>query len=177
MTGKPGLSDEAMAVVDWLADVGPRWGLPELACRVHAVLYLIARPVAGAELAAELSLAADDVTAGLDWLERYGLAETTPQGWRTQTDPWTALMQTLEVRRREELVPARAVLEPFRNAPAGEDPRVVRQVQKLHELVADIAAIDAGARRISPANMRRMVGLGGRAARLVDRLSGGRRQS
>jgi hypothetical protein len=32
--------------VDYFGELGPLWGLPSDACRVHAYLYLVARPAA-----------------------------------------------------------------------------------------------------------------------------------
>ncbi|MBU1462754.1 MAG: hypothetical protein KJ551_04385 [Alphaproteobacteria bacterium] len=55
-----------------------------------------------------------------------------------------------------------------------EDPIVVRQARLLRDLVDDLAAIDTGAQRLSPDAMRRMVSIGGRAARFVDKAFGRR---
>ncbi len=46
------------------------------------------------------------------------------------------------------------------------------QAERLYDLVDDIAAIDAGARGLSPATTRRLIGLGSRAARLFDKTIG-----
>jgi hypothetical protein len=53
---------------------------------------------------------------------------------------------------------------------------VSRQVERLFALVDDIAAIEVQARGLSPATTRRLIGLGGRAARLFDRTIGARRR-
>jgi len=49
---------------------------------------------------------------------------------------------------------------------------VQRQIARLLDLVEDIAAIDAQARRLSPATLRGLLGVGARISRLVG--SGGR---
>jgi hypothetical protein len=113
----------------------------------------------------------------LAWLAEEGLAANSQTGWTTETDPWTLVMQALERRRSQELAPARAALSTWRQPKEGEDALVVRQAQRLLDLVEDLAAIDAGTRRLPPAALRRLVGMGGRAARMADRVFGGRSAS
>lgn len=168
----PTLSTSAMAIVDWLAELGPRWGLPGNACRVHALLYLIARPIPKTSIGSLLALDADEVDTALAWLTEDRLAIESPDGWVTEADPWSVMMQALEARRARELGPAREILGAWWRSRDGDDPIVARQAQRLHDLVEDIAAIDAGARRLSPGTLRKLMGVGGRAARLVDRAFG-----
>ena len=169
------LSPAAMDIVSWLGEVGPRWGLPAMACRVHAILYLVAEPMPAPAIATLLGLSADETAQALDWLETQGLSESGASGWRTGTDPWALMMQALETRRRKELDEARAVIDRWRRERGNEDKRVSRQAERLFGLVEDLAAIDAGTRGLSPAATRRLIGLGGRAARLFDRTIGARR--
>jgi hypothetical protein len=162
------LSDATLRIVDWLGEVGPRWGLPRQACRVHTVLYLTARPCPPATLAEDLGLDIADVDAALAWLADNRLAEHAPDGWSTGADPWLLMTQTLEARRAAEMADAHAVMADWRRQRA-DDPVIARQAERLFALVDDIAALEAGARRLSPALTRRLVGVGGRAARLFGR--------
>jgi len=168
------LSPAAMRIVAWLGEVGARWGLPINACRVHAVLYLTAEPMAADGVVALLGIDAEEVAQGLDWLEKQNLVEASVAGWRTGVDPWALMLQALETRRNHELDEVRTVIDRWRRDRGDEDPRVARQAERLFDLVDDIAAIDAGTRGLSPATMRRLIGFGGRAARLLDRRSGAR---
>jgi DNA-binding transcriptional regulator GbsR (MarR family) len=155
-----------MRIVTWLGEIGPRWGLPEVACRVHAVLYLTAKPIPADAFPDLLGLDFRQTADAFDWLEAHGLVEASPSGWRTGVDPWALMMQTLEKRRTEELEQARTVINHWRREPEHGDPLVSRQAERLIDLVEDIAAIDAGTRGLSSATTRRLIGLGGRAARL-----------
>ncbi|MGH6696093.1 MAG: hypothetical protein ACREBX_12480 [Sphingopyxis sp.] len=153
--------------MEWLADVGGRWGLSADACRVHGLLYLMARPLATEAIAAELTLTPAATDEALAWLAAEGLVTGDSEGWTTRADPWLLMLQTLEKRRQRELAPALAVLGPWRQSGGGEEnPLVARQAKRLLDLVEDLAAIDAGTRRLSPRTLRRVVGIGGRAARL-----------
>lgn len=171
----PELTPAAARIVEWLGELGPRWGLPAEPCRVHGLIYLLARPVPAEIIAERLRLDLVEVAQALEWLANDRLARETPAGWATETDPWTLMMHSLERRRARELVPAREVLDAWRRESGDEDPLVAAQARRLASLVDDVAAIDAGARRLSPTTVRRLVGLGGRASRLVDRALQGRR--
>ncbi|TFI59930.1 hypothetical protein E2493_01380 [Sphingomonas parva] len=159
-------------LIDWLADVGPRWGVPAEACRVHGCLYLDGRFATAEQLGAATGLAAEDVDRALGWLEAHRLAwRDGSSGWATGADPWDLVVRALEVRRARELGPA---LETIRSA-AAEAPAgtvLAARTRDLLGLVEDIAAIDAQAHRLSPAVLRRLIGAGGRAARLIDRAFG-----
>lgn len=161
------LTPAARSIVEWLADVGRRWGLPADACRVHGLLFLLARPLSAAEIANELALPESSTDVALDWLSAEGLIEGSSAGWTTASDPWTLVMHSLKRRQQQELTAALTVLEPWRRPKLAENPAVAKQARALIDLIDDIAAIDAGTRRLSPHVMRRLIGFGGRAARFA----------
>jgi len=169
------LTPAALTIVNWLGAVGPRWGLPGPACRIHALLYLAARPIQAASIAQLLNLGDDELSEGLAWLVAEALAEEAPAGWRADVDPWELMLKSLDRRRAREIAEARAVIEEWNRDHRDEHPAVVQQANRLFALVEDIGALDTGARALSPTTIRRLVGLGGRAARLLDRANGRRR--
>jgi len=169
MSGSP-LSPGSIAIIDWLGTLGPRWGLPGEACRVHGLLFLIARPLSASEIVVALAMDELAVQEALTWLSEDRLAVQGPAGWSTQADPWMLVMQALEVRREREMATAQSVHEAWERSRQGEDPIVERQARRLFDLVKDVASIEAGARRLSPGTMRTLIGIGGRAARLAGRL-------
>jgi DNA-binding transcriptional regulator GbsR (MarR family) len=159
--------DPREQVIAWLADLGPRWGLPEDSCRVHGHLYLSDRAATATELSDALGLESERIDAALRWLVEAGLAQTTPGGaWRTDPDPWQLLTTALAYRRTQELEPARRLLAAATREVSG-DVVLSRQVGRLRDLVEDLAAIDAGAQHLSPATLRRLTGIGARFGRLL----------
>jgi len=167
-------------VIDFLGDVGPRWGLPAAACRVHGYLYLVARPIAEADLRAAMDLSETALSQALAWLADYRLVERVrADTWRTGSDPWELMMRVLEERQRREIGPALDLLRDCRRAALsekGSSRAVAAQIGKLLRLAEDIEAISSQAQRLSPATVRQMVGLGGFAARIFDRTPFGRRE-
>jgi DNA-binding transcriptional regulator GbsR (MarR family) len=172
------LAPAPLRVVDFIAELGPRWGLPAEPCRVHAYLYLIDRAAAEVEICAALGIEAAACAAALAWLADMRLAAPVGTGWRTDGDPWELLLRALEERRRRETAPALSLLRTCRREALSEpadEPAVAGQIGRLLELVEDLAAIDVQARRLSPRTLRQLVRFGGRAARFLDR-SPGRRE-
>ena len=177
---KPATASPALnRVVDFLGDLGPRWGLPEDACRVHGYLYLLARPIAQADLGAALDLSEAALSQALGWLVEYRLIERLDTDtWRTGSDPWELMMSALEERQRREIGPALDLLRDTRRAAlaeGGPSRTIATQIGKLQRLAEDLDAISNQAQRLSPTTVRQMVGLGGFAARILDRVPFGRR--
>ncbi|HJQ58955.1 MAG TPA: hypothetical protein VJ890_18770 [Vineibacter sp.] len=173
------LTPSMQRFVDFLGELGPRWGLDAAACRVHAYLYLVGRPAVAADIASALRLDDEAVIAALAYLAQWRMvAEAGPSLWRVGGDPWEMLMAGLEERRREEIEPALSTLRECHASARREhaaNPGVSRRIGAVLELAEDLAAIDAQTRRLSPRLLRQMVGLSGRAARFMDRTFGARR--
>lgn len=160
-------------LVAFLGELGPRWGLPEVACRLHGYLYLQDRPVSEQELDEKLGLAPPQREEALAWLSDYGLLRAfPPDAWGTDSDPWNLVLKALEERRRREIGPAIELLRDCQQTADSEGPdgrRTSRQIAKLLSLAEDIEAIEMQARRLSPGSLRRFLRVGGQAARLLDR--------
>lgn len=163
-------------IVDFLGDLGPRWGLPAEACRVHGYLYLAAKPITAAELRHMLDLSGAVLHDALAWLEEYRLVERVhTDTWRTDSDPWDLLVRALEERQRREIGPALALLRDCQQTALlerGPHRAVAAQIGKLLQLAGDLAAINAQAQRLSPRRLRQLVGFGGLAGRFIDRTFG-----
>jgi DNA-binding transcriptional regulator GbsR (MarR family) len=168
---KASLPQAMQRLVDFLGELGPRWGLPRDPCRVHGYLYLRARPASEDEIRAALGLGDADWADALTWLKDYRLVEPAPDGmWRTGSDPWELMMRALDERRRREAGPALETLRECRRLALSErpsDPLLRGQIDKLLSLAEDLEAIDAQTRRLSPTALRRLVGVGAGAARLL----------
>jgi len=158
---------------DYFGELGPRWGLPADACRVHAYLYVSAGARPEADIAATLSLGQAALAEALAYLTDYEMvARAGASRWQTSDDPWAMLVGGLEQRRRRELPLALATLKAcHREALAEEtaDPAPAGRIAKVLSLVEDLAALDTQARRLPPRLLRAFIGVSGRAARILNR--------
>lgn len=166
--------------VEYFGALGPRWGLDADACRVHAFLYLLGRPASDREIAPALGLDEAHLGEALSYLAGYRMVDQTgPSLWQTGGDPWDMLLSGLEERRRREIGPALTTLRDCHRAAlddSASDRSISLRIGKLLTLVEDLAALDNQARRLSPQFVRGIVGISGRAARLVDRAFGPRKR-
>lgn len=158
------------AFSDLIGKIGDAWGLPEDACRVHALLYVKANGATRADIAAALDLTDEAVSAALAFLQDYELAWSRRDDvFEAHADPWEAMMKGLDQRRGRDLPGMRKSLEDCRGMLGAEVSREAAQISKMIRLVDDLSAIHAQAFRVSPRLLRGVVGVSGRAARLLGR--------
>lgn len=167
--------------VAYFGELGPRWGLPADACRVHAFLYVMDEPVAETELATLLSLDSSALSEALAYLSGYGMAtQVQCSNWRTGSDPWEMLIAGLQERGRREFEPALELFQECRTEAAKDraiNRKIVSQLNKMVELVRDLSSLDRRVQKISPRILRSIVGVSGAAARFLESSVGsGRRK-
>jgi DNA-binding transcriptional regulator GbsR (MarR family) len=159
--------------IDHFGTLGSRWGLREETCRAHALLYLAGGRMALAEIARGLGRCETATREALADLVLWGMARSAEDGtWDAGGEPWDLLFAALEERRRRELPPALEMLHACRDEAAadGTTPGAVRgRIARMLDLVEDLAALELQSRRLSSTSLMRLVSLGGRAARLLDR--------
>jgi len=161
--------------VEYLGELGPRWGLPADACRVHALLFVSARNLSAKEIAYTLALDESTVRDALAYLKEFGLVEADDACWRTHADPWNLVMTALNERRRRELPLALQTLRSCHDealADKSAAPQTAGQIGKVRHLVEDLASLDTGMQRMSPETLRTLIGMSGRATRFVQRAFG-----
>jgi DNA-binding transcriptional regulator GbsR (MarR family) len=152
---------------DIFGDLGFAWGMPRDACRVHALIYVIASPVSVGDIGEVLDLSKDDVVQAIHFLTDFDLAWTlNGTTYSVHLDPWEALLTGLDNRRARDLPAMRQSLSAASQSLAGNTTSVA-QVDKMIGLVDDMSAIHAQAFRLSPKLLRGMIGFSGRAARML----------
>ena len=151
---------------DLIGEIGAAWGLPQDACRVHALLYLSTDGLNCRQIGEVLALQDADVANALDFLQDYELAWSSPNGvFKSHQDPWEALMKGLDQRRRRDLPAMRDSLLACRKELMRDAANEAGQIDKMIRLVDDMSAIHMQAFRLSPNILRGVVAVSGRAAR------------
>ena len=158
------------SVIAHFEDLGPRWGLKGETCAAHVLLYLTGRSMTRAELAATLGWDDAKAEAAIADLIGWRMARRTRDGvMATGGKPWDLLFAAFEERRRREIEPAVQVLAQAAKAAGGDGtPRDARQrIRDLHDLARDLSTIAERVGQLSPGTLTRLVGLGGRFARII----------
>lgn len=163
-----GLDSTKCEFADLIGNIGDAWGLPRDACRVHALIYLNGKDTPTYEIVRVLSLPEEETQKALSFLVDYELAWTKDGGsYQAHLDPWEAMLKGLDQRRGRDLPVMRSSLQEIQTKLSEAQAPETKQVEKMIKLVNDLSAIHAQAFRMSPRLLRGMVGLTGRAARLV----------
>ncbi len=102
-------------ILHW-GEMGSRWGVNRTVAQIHALLYLVNKPLSADEIVETLSVARSNVSNSLRELQNWGLVDVTHElGDRRDyftavNDTWDMLMLILEERMRREVNPILKVL-------------------------------------------------------------------
>ena len=166
------LSPAMRGVVAYFEALGPRWGLQPKSSALHALLYLVGRPLGLDEISEILGLDETGAKAAIDDLVEWRVVKTGPDGrvW-TDGEPWDLLFAGMEERRRREIGPAlKAITEAAKSAADDGTPRAtVVRIHNLHDLLHDLSALGDQLGRVPPSAVKRFVRLGGQVAKFLGR--------
>jgi len=123
-------------VLHW-GEMGWRWGVNRTVSQIHALLFLLGRPMHAEEIAGLLQVARSNVSNSIRELQNWNLVR---DHYETAKDPWELLRVIVRERKAREFDPTIAVL---RDCVA--DPDFVRQdaavQRRLRETLALMEAL------------------------------------
>ncbi len=97
-------------VLHW-GEMGTRWGVSRTVCQIHALLYLLGRPMHAEEIAEILQVARSNVSNSLRELQNWDLAKVVHLAgdrrdhFETEQDPWELLRIIVRERKEREFDP------------------------------------------------------------------------
>jgi DNA-binding transcriptional regulator GbsR (MarR family) len=106
----------ARFVLHW-GEMGTRWGVNRTVSQIHALLYLLGRPMHAEEISAVLQVARSNVSTSLRELQNWNLVKVTHLAgdrrdhYETLQDPWDLLRVILRERKEREFDPTLAFLQ------------------------------------------------------------------
>ncbi len=132
-------------VLHW-GEMGTRWGVSRTVAQIHALLYLLGRPMHAEEIAEVLQVARSNVSNSLRALQNWDLARVVHLAgdrrdhYVTEQDPWELMRTIARERKERELDPT---LEFLRGCVASrefarEDPQAQKRLRDL------LALLEAG---------------------------------
>ncbi len=165
------LTPSMREIIDYFAELGPRWGLEPNTCAVHALLYLTRSKLSHEEIADYLELDAATSKAAMDDLVEWRMAELSDDGCvYTDGEPWDLLSAGLEERRRREIGPALAAIggAAATSATDGTPRMTAVRIHQLHELLQDLSAISGRMDKLPSNTMKHAIRLGGQMSKLFS---------
>jgi DNA-binding transcriptional regulator GbsR (MarR family) len=159
-------------IVHW-GEMGPRWGVNRTEAQIHALLYITARPLTAEEITTALGVARSNVSTSLRDLQGWGIIKVSHElgdrrdHFESVADVWEMVRIIGEERKRRELDPTLAMLRESVAEVGQGDPSTRQRLSAMLELFEAADAAYQATRGVSTSDLRRLVGLRGRAQKLL----------
>ena len=163
------------AVLHW-GEMGERWGVNRTVAQIHALLYLVARPMDAEEIARTLSVARSNVSNSLRELQNWGLVSANHviggrRDYYECVDDVTVMFQLImDERKRRELDPTIEALQAciaLSRTDGRKEVGTTRQLNKLHKFLIQLSDCYEFFRVVPPDQLLKLVKMGSRTAQSV----------
>ena len=129
-------------VLHW-GEMGTQWGVNRTVAQIHALLYIIGRPMNAEEIAETLSVARSNVSNSVKELQSLKLVQVTHQlgdrrdYFTTSDDVWALVRTIIEERQRREIEPTLHFLNELMATPefAQENEQVQRRIRDTQQFM------------------------------------------
>lgn len=162
-------------ILHW-GEMGTRWGVNRTVAQIHALLFLVNRPLPAEEIADTLTVARSNVSNSLKELQGWGLVRITHiAGDRRDhfvalQDVWEIFRVIVEERKKREIDPTLTVLRECA-LEADNDPELEQATKVKMDQVLDflemLTATYGDYKHLPPATMQRFLKMGGKVAKLL----------
>jgi DNA-binding transcriptional regulator GbsR (MarR family) len=162
-------------VLHW-GEMGQAWGVNRSVGQIHALLYLLAKPLTAEDIAETLGLARSNVSNSLKELLEWDLiVRRHEMGDRrdfflAKGELWDIVITIAEGRKKREIDPTIALLA--RAAAEAKDdratpPDVRKRIHEMHKFVSNLAAWYDQVKTLPVATLIKLMTLGARIAKFV----------
>jgi len=162
-------------ILHW-GEMGTRWGVNRTVAQIHALLFLVNRPLHAEEIAETLTVARSNVSNSLKELQSWGLVRVTHLAgdrrdhFLALQDVWEIFRVIVEERKKREIDPTLTVLrecaQEADSDPALEDATKVKMDQVL-AFMEMLTTAYGDTKHLPPATLQRLLTMGGKMARLI----------
>jgi DNA-binding transcriptional regulator GbsR (MarR family) len=163
-------------VLHW-GEMGWRWGVNRTVAQIHALLFLLGRPMHAEEITAMLGVARSNVSNSLRELEGWKLVRVAHvlgdrrDHYETAKDPWELRRIIVRERKAREFDPTLAVL---RECVADRDfsrlePEAQKRVRETLSLMDNLSGWTDQMLALEPSTLTRLMKLGARVQALLGR--------
>jgi DNA-binding transcriptional regulator GbsR (MarR family) len=162
-------------ILHW-REMGTRWGVNRSVSQIHALLYLVGRPMTAEDIAETLSIARSNVSTSLKELQNWNLIQVVTvlgdrrDHFEARSDNWDILLTITEQRKRREIDPT---IEMLRQAVAdsANDPETPADVKaRIASLLGFMETLTTwydDVRRLPRNILIKLLKLGARVGRFV----------
>ncbi|SAI68843.1 transcriptional regulator [Bordetella ansorpii] len=163
-------------ILHW-GEMGSRWGVNRTVAQIHALLFLLGRPVPADEITDTLGVARSNVSNSLRELQSWKLARVVHvkddrrDHFETSTDVWELFKLIVEGRRQREIDPTLAMLRDSLASPGigREDREMAQRMRDTLVFLETMTAWSDEMLRLKPETLMKTLGLGARISKTMRR--------
>ena len=163
-------------ILHW-GEMGSRWGVNRTVAQIHALLYLLGRPIAADEIADTLGVARSNVSTSLRELQSWRLAKVVHvmgdrrDHFETSTDIWELFKLIVEGRRQREIDPTLTMLRDSLVGPeiAEESRETEQRIRETLKFLETLTTWSDEMLRMKPETLMKTLGVGAKISRTVRR--------
>ncbi|MDO4700050.1 MAG: MarR family transcriptional regulator [Moraxella sp.] len=154
-------------VLHW-GEMGSKWGVNRTVAQIHALLYLIGKPMNAEEIVETLGVARSNVSNSIKELQSLNLVQTMHilgdrrDYFTTNTDVWALARIIMEERYKRELAPTVTFLNELMNSPefAHENKEVQGRIKDTHLFMESISTWLNDMMKLSTPTLSKLLKLG-----------------
>ncbi|MFJ1302861.1 GbsR/MarR family transcriptional regulator [Pseudomonadota bacterium AL_CKDN230030165-1A_HGKHYDSX7] len=162
-------------ILHW-GEMGSRWGVNRTVAQIHALLYLLGKPLHAEEIAETLGVARSNVSTSLKELQSWKLVkvvhvmEDRRDHFETSTDVWELFKLIVEGRRQREVDPTLTMLRDSLVSPEIKDePATEERIRKTLEFMEILTTWSDEMLRMKPDTLMKTLGMGAKISKTMRR--------
>jgi len=163
-------------ILHW-GEMGSRWGVNRTVAQIHALLFLIGKPLAADEIAEVLSVARSNVSNSLKELLDWRLVRVVHtigerrERFEASMDIWERFRLIVEGRRKREIDPTLTTLRDCLMSPEldQEPEEHIQRIRETLEFLETLTTWTDEMLRLKPETLRRALSIMNRISRMVRR--------
>ena len=162
-------------VLHW-GEMGSRWGVNRTVAQIHALLFVLGRPLAAEDIADALGVARSNVSNSLRELGNWNLVRITHvlgdrrDFFETSSDVWELMRTIVRERKLREFDPTVAMLNETLADPtfANEAPEHQKRIRETQALMQSLSGWADDMLKLEPSLLIKIIRLGGKIQRFFN---------
>ncbi len=161
-------------ILHW-GEMGSRWGVNRTVAQIHALLYIVGKPLPADEITETLGVARSNVSNSLKELQGWGLISVVHlmgdrrDHFETSTDVWALARAIFKERKHREFDPTVLFLRECLSSSdlKKEDHEAQKRIAETLQLMETISVWGDEMLRLDPATMVKVMKLGAKIQKLI----------
>ncbi|WP_131668697.1 GbsR/MarR family transcriptional regulator [Psychrobacter pygoscelis] len=154
-------------ILHW-GEMGTQWGVNRTMSQIHALLYIIGKPLNAEQITDTLGVARSNVSTSIKELQNWGLVQKVSilgdrrDHFTTNTDVWELARIIVVERQKRELEPTVRFLQELMDSPEfdQENKEVKSRIRETEEFVNTLTSWSSEMLRLPTSTLKRILKLG-----------------